>query len=237
MSDVLFKLSNGEEIPVRIETRRGMRNITLRPQTVSRREIRVSKPWITSTATALRFVEQKRAWLERIFAAAPVHNAIRDGDILEFFGNRVQIRHDSWEKSNFYLKSVDKTDLQILVIGGSPDMLEHRVRDFIKKEFLVRVKAIIKSAPPEFAPARISVRDTTSRWGSCSTTGTISFSWRLAFAPPDVMRYVIMHELAHKSHMDHSPAFWATVAELYGDGVGRAKRWLSQHGSELHQYC
>jgi predicted metal-dependent hydrolase len=64
----------------------------------------------------------------------------------------------------------------------------------------------------------------------------MSLSWRLAFAPVDVMRYVVMHELAHRRHMDHSPAFWATVSELYGFGVERAKRWLNQHGGELHKY-
>ena len=64
----------------------------------------------------------------------------------------------------------------------------------------------------------------------------MSFSWRLAFAPVDVMRYVVMHELAHTRHMNHSDAFWATVRDLYGPGVGRAKRWLAAHGGELHRY-
>jgi predicted metal-dependent hydrolase len=115
-------------------------------------------------------------------------------------------------------------------------MLEHRVRDFIKKEFLGEVKKIIKTAPLEFCPARIAIRDTSSRWGSRSSTGSISFSWRLALAPYEVMRYVIMHELAHIKHMDHSPHFWATVAQLYGPGVGRAKLWLSKNGQSLHRY-
>ena len=64
----------------------------------------------------------------------------------------------------------------------------------------------------------------------------MSFSWRLAFAPYDVMRYVVMHELAHVRHMNHSPEFWAYVRELYGFGVERAKRWLVQNGGQLHRY-
>jgi predicted metal-dependent hydrolase len=123
-----------------------------------------------------------------------------------------------------------------LMIGGARDMFERRVRDVIKAEFLNHVKDVVRTAPREFWPQRIAIRDTTSRWGSCSTSGTMSFSWRLAFAPLDVLRYVVMHELAHRKHMDHSPEFWATVRELYGFGVERAKRWLAQHGGELHRY-
>jgi predicted metal-dependent hydrolase len=152
---------------------------------------------------------------------------------LEIFGRHVLIRHDPTQKSNFYEPGDGDTDT--LVIGGDCDMLERRIRDFVKKEFMTRVREIVRAAPPEFQPTRIVILDTRSQWGSCAATGRISFSWRLAFAPPPVMRYVIMHELAHRMHMDHSPAFWATVAQLYGDGVGRAKRWLTIHGTELHQ--
>ena len=141
--------------------------------------------------------------------------------------------HAPSQRSN---KFICQNDVYILVVGGDADMFERRVRDFIKAEFLTAVRAMVKTAPRELWPSRIAVRDTTSRWGSCSSSGTISFSWRLAFAPTDVMRYVVMHELAHRVHMNHSPAFWATVGALYGDGVGRAKRWLTTRGAELHQY-
>ena len=110
------------------------------------------------------------------------------------------------------------------------------MRDFIRTQFLDAVKQMIRTAPRELWPRRIAIRDTSSRWGSCSTSGTMSFSWRLAFAPMDVMRYVVMHELAHVVHMDHSPEFWKTVGQLYGFGVERAKRWLNVHGAELHKY-
>jgi predicted metal-dependent hydrolase len=123
-----------------------------------------------------------------------------------------------------------------LYVGGGADMFERRVRDFIKSEFLSELKKMIRSVPSPFHPKRIALRDTTSRWGSCSSTGTMSFSWRLAFAPVDVMRYVVMHELAHTKHMNHSDEFWMTVRELYGPGVERAKRWLALHGGELHRY-
>lgn len=234
MSENVFTLSNGEDLPVIIQTRRGARNITLRPKTRPVREIHISKPFLTSAGAALRFLESKRRWVERIFAAAPVKITLTPGDVIEFLGRRVELAHNPALRANKFVLKDDGG--AILIIGGGADMFERRARDFIKAEFLSAVREIIKTAPREFWPRRIAVRDASTRWGSCSTTGTMSFSWRLAFAPPSVMRYVVMHELAHMRHMNHSPAFWATVGELYGFGVERAKQWLTRHGSELHRY-
>ena len=231
-SNETFVLSSGEMIPVIIETRRGAHNVTLRPKTTPNREIHISKPWITSNAFVMKFIESKRKWIEKIFNTAPQKQHIKSGDIIEFLGRYVQVVHDDKMRGNKYLNS-DKTTL---CIGGGLDMFERRIRDHIKEEFLLSVKEIIRTAPREFWPNRISLRDTTSRWGSCSSNGNISFSWRLAFAPYDVMRYVVMHELAHRKHMDHSTEFWQTVGELYGFGVERAKRWLTKNGATLHKY-
>ena len=82
---------------------------------------------------------------------------------------------------------------------------------------------------------RIILRDTRSRWGSCSSDGNLMFSWRLVMAPAPVLDYVAAHEVAHLRHMDHSPAFWSTVEELFPNH--RAERdWLRQDGSTLHRY-
>lgn len=234
MSEYIFTTSHGEPIPVIIQTRRGVRNITLRPKTRPNREIHISKPWLVRDASALEFLERKRRWVERIFAAVLPKVAVSPGDDIEFLGRHVKLHHDAARRGNEFVACDDGT--YVLIIGGDADMFSRRVRDYIRAEFLTAVKEIIHSVPREFWPRRITVRDTSTRWGSCSTTGTMSLSWRLAFAPRDVMRYVVMHELAHTRHMNHSPAFWATVAELYGDGVGRAKRWLNVHGGQLHQY-
>jgi hypothetical protein len=234
MSDYVFISSNGEQIPIIITTRRGVRNITIRPKTTPLREIHISKPWISSNSSVIKFVESKRRWIERIFANAPVRRVLKPGDEIEFLGRWVILIHDETRRANKF-DIVDDTHAT-LIVGGGADMFERRVRNFIKSEFLRVAKEMIKTTPRELWPTRIVAHDTTSRWGSCSTTGTMSLSWRLAFAPIDVMRYVVMHELAHRRHMDHSPAFWRFVSELYGFGVERAKRWLNQHGSELHCY-
>ena len=82
---------------------------------------------------------------------------------------------------------------------------------------------------------KIVLRDTRSRWGSCSQDGRLMFSWRLAMAPPEVLDYVAAHEVAHLRHMNHSGAFWDEVTRLYGDWRA-PRRWLRDHGSELHRY-
>lgn len=231
VSEYIFTTANGEEIRVIISTRRGVRNITLRPKTRPIREIYISKPWLVRDATALQFLESKRRWIERIFDSAPCKECASPGIELDILGRHVCVVHDVARHSNGYNDDGTK-----LIIGGGVDMFERRLHEFIKKEFLAEAKRLIRTCPRELWPARITVRDTTSRWGSCSSTGTMSFSWRLAFAPHDVMRYVVMHEMAHRVHMNHSPAFWATVSEFYGFGVERAKRWLNVHGAELHKY-
>ncbi len=231
MSDYVFTLSSGVEVPVVITTRRGLRNITLRPKTRPKREIHISKPWLVSNAAAIKFLLSKQKWVDGIFLKSPDKIQLKSGQYIEFLGRRVKLVHDETMRSN----RMDDA-MGVLTIGGAADMFERRVRDFVKAEFLQELKVMVRSAPREFWPQRIAIRDTTTRWGSCSTTGTMSFSWRLAFAPKEVMRYVVMHELAHTRHMDHSPEFWATVRELYGFGVERAKRWLAQNGGQLHQY-
>lgn len=228
--DYVFTLSSGVEVPIIIETRRGIRNMTLRPKTVPKMEIHISKPWMTSEKSAMKFVESKARWLESVLNSAPKKQSINPGDTIEFLGKTVVLVHDANMRSNKYINE------NTLCIGGSSDMFASRVREFIKSEFLTSVKEIIKTAPQEYWPRHISLRDTSSRWGSCSSTGTISLSWRLAFAPYDVMRYVVCHEMAHRQHMDHSPEFWATVSKLYGFGVERAKRWLTKNGGELYKY-
>ena len=234
MSDFEFITSWGEKIPVEMTVRRGLRNITIRPHAGDNRHIGISRPWLASNAAAMKFVEQKRRWLERFFRNAPQKQHLKSGDKIEFLDKMVTVIYDGTLRANKFVLNSNGT--YTLFVGGDERMIESRVRNFIKAELLKEIKNLIRRVPRDFWPRRICLRDTSSRWGSCSTTGTMSFSWRLAFAPYDVMRYVVMHEVSHVKHMDHSPAFWTQVKELYGFGVERAKRWLTMNGAKLHEY-
>lgn len=138
---------------------------------------------------------------------------IKDGDVLTVFGCDRKICASE--------------------VGGAPEFLDRRVRDKIKKEFMMHVREIMRSMPDELRPRKVCIKDTRSRWGSCSTTGTISLSWRLSFAPPEVMRYVIIHECCHLGQMNHSTKFWALVGKHYGIGYESAKKWLNKNGQNL----
>lgn len=82
---------------------------------------------------------------------------------------------------------------------------------------------------------RITLRDTRSRWGSCTSDGGLMFSWRLILTPPEILRYVAAHEVAHLAEMNHSPAFWATVERIYGPCEAE-RRWLRCEGANLHRF-
>ena len=125
---------------------------------------------------------------------------------------------------------------RICVAGDAPHV-SRRAGDFLKRE----AKRDLEAACRRYAEAagvkikRITVRDQSSRWGSCSTTGVLSFSWRLILAPPFVLDYLAAHEVAHLVEMNHSRRFWRLVERLC-PGMQRAKAWLDAHGTDLHRY-
>jgi len=229
MTTDYFITNTGERIPIVFTHRAAARNIILRPKILPSRELHVSLPKWTSVSRAMKFIAEKQSWLEKIYARAPVKKKFASGDVINLLGRDVMFVHKSCPHDN-------ECSLEIITIGGAPEFFERRVRDEIKKQFLAAVKKEIAGVPIALRPTKIAVRDTTSRWGSCSSTGTISLSYRLAFAPPPVMRYVIMHEIAHRKYMDHSAKFYGLVGQLYGSGWERAKIWLSKNGQTLHTY-
>lgn len=124
----------------------------------------------------------------------------------------------------------------IIVPGDTeraPDRLTRYLFDEAKRDLAA---SVAKHARPLAVKAtRIAIRDQTSRWGSCSTTGALSFSWRLILAPPFVLDYVAAHEVAHLSEMNHGPRFWALVKKICPD-FESAKQWLQVLGPDLHRY-
>jgi predicted metal-dependent hydrolase len=121
-----------------------------------------------------------------------------------------------------------------ILVAGNPDFLARRVHDLLRGLARKRLAALAlqKAALIEAPVARVTVRDTSSRWGSCAANGCLSFSWRLVMAPPDVQDYVAAHEVAHLRHMNHGPRFWALVDRL-SPHTEAAKTWLHAHGARL----
>ena len=121
--------------------------------------------------------------------------------------------------------------------AGEAPHINRRIADFLRREALRDLDAASRRAAANLNVAikRISVRDQSSRWGSCSTTGVLSYSWRLILAPPFVLDYLAAHEVAHLVEMNHSPRFWRLVNGICAD-AHRDKVWLDAHGSDLHRF-
>ncbi|MEL7205889.1 MAG: SprT family zinc-dependent metalloprotease, partial [Pseudomonadota bacterium] len=122
-------------------------------------------------------------------------------------------------------------------VPGSADRVGTRVATWLK--LLARDRLI--EASDRYAAelgrpyTRLSLRDTRSRWGSCSAQGRLMYSWRLILAPPEALDYVAAHEVAHLQEMNHSPAFWSIVADLCPD-YETQRLWLRHEGTSLHRY-
>ncbi|MCC0042458.1 MAG: M48 family metallopeptidase [Rhodobiaceae bacterium] len=122
-------------------------------------------------------------------------------------------------------------------VPGAPAHLPRRLTEWLKDEAR-RDLAHCVARHAEVAGlrhGRITVRDTASRWGSCSAKGGLSFSWRLILAPPFVLDYVAAHEVAHLQHMNHGARFWALTRKLFPQ-TDRAEAWLKMNGRDLHRY-
>ena len=124
-----------------------------------------------------------------------------------------------------------------LCVSGMSEHIPRRIKDWLKK----RAWEEARSRSQRYAKIldrninRITVKDTKSRWGSCSSNGNLSFSWRLIFAPDHVLNYVCAHEVAHLVEMNHSPKFWTNVDLLISDWK-KSRTWLKQNGNILHSY-
>jgi len=124
-----------------------------------------------------------------------------------------------------------------ICISGDLDHAPRRFLDWLRSEVRRDIAASVAKHAKMLGctPKRLAVRDQATRWGSCSTSGTLSFSWRLIFAPPFVLDYVAAHEVAHMREMNHGPRFWRLVRDAV-PGAQNARLWLKIHGAELHRF-
>ncbi|MBO0903928.1 M48 family metallopeptidase [Jiella sp. MQZ13P-4] len=124
---------------------------------------------------------------------------------------------------------------QQLLVGGEDRHFTRRVLDFFCREAGRDLSERVKchAAAVGLEPRAITIKDTTSRWGSCTHDRRLAFSWRIVMAPPFVLDYLAAHEVAHFVEMNHGPQFWALCERLCPD-TQAGKAWLKQHGSGLH---
>ena len=187
---------------------------------------RVTIPRHGTACGALQFAERNRDWIERQLASAllapPAASPWLVGGQFLFRGELVNLEAFGPEHVRFATETVKVPDLQL----DLRPILERHLRHLAARE--LPEKVMHHAGVFGLKVRRVAVRNQKSRWGSCSTTGTISLNWRLIQTPPFVCDYIILHELAHLRHMNHSARFWREVEKLYPD-YPRAKKWLSDH--------
>lgn len=216
--------------PIAVELRRSARarRITLRVSQTDGR-VTLTMPRSVPEAEALDFARARESWIRGHLAQMAPVEQIGPGSRIPIEGTPHEIHPGSG-------RAVQQRDGTVLVPGA-----EARIGARLSGWLKVRARDRLSDAADRYAArvgrsyAALVLRDTRSRWGSCSDAGRLMFSWRLILAPPEVLDYVAAHEVAHLAEMNHGQAFWDTVQRIHGP-YHAPRGWLRRHGAGLHRY-
>ena len=228
---------DGEEIPVRFKRNARARRIILRLNPKGE-GVTLTLPAGMPEREALEFARSNTAWIAARLKRQPESIAFRDGAEIPLRGETHMLCHLPEARGTVWIEPchVDG-ECPTICIAGRVEHLERRLKDWLKAE----ARKDLVAASSHYADlmglkySNITVRDQTSRWGSCSSSGALSYSWRLILAPSDVLDYVAAHEVAHLAEMNHGPRFWKLV-ETHCAQTKTARHWLKQHGTSLHKF-
>ena len=238
--DVLFKKSpparpellkiDGRllEVRVRLNPRARRMIVKVNPATG---EVSVTAPTRRGLSAALDFARGEREWIAGQLAKVPGPVALTIGAVIPFCGRPHEIRAAARGPAPVW------ADNDVIWVRGDSAHAQRRVLDFLKRQARKTFEARVldHAARLGVKPSRITVRDTASRWGSCSSARALSFSWRLILAPDFVLDYVVAHEVAHLREMNHSPRFWTYVKSLAPE-MDAGQAWLKTNGRDLQRY-
>ncbi len=234
--NILLRMADGSEQFITLTGDRDIRIHLRRSARARRLSLRVSRldgkatltvPSFVGPAEAHRFAKDRRDWLLKAIGGAPDLVAVQDGITLPIEGqpHRVVLAP---------VRRPEREDGVLVLPSRAPGAAAKGLLKALATERL-RVATDAFAAQIGRHVRRLTLRDTRSRWGSCSSQGNLMFSWRLILAPPEVLTYVAAHEVAHLTHMDHSRAFWTLVEEIY-PAYEAPRTWLRTHAAELHRY-
>ncbi len=229
---------DGTSLPVTFKRNAQARRIILR-MNPKEKGVLLTVPPGTTQHEALAFARSQKAWIAARLKRTPDTIAFAEGILLPVRGVMHTVVHKPMPRRTVWCEeSVGEVDaVPEICVSGRIEHLPRRLKDWFKAQ----ARADLVAASERYADlmglkfTRLSIRDQSSRWGSCSSTGALSYSWRLILAPPDVLDYVAAHEVAHLAEMNHGPAFWSLV-ERHCPQTKSARHWLKQHGRDLHRY-
>jgi len=220
---------------VRLRRHRQARRYTLRIQAASR-DVILTIPPRGTLKEARAFAQKHGGWIAARLGRLPEAAPFAHGVVVPLRGVPHRIVYRRGARGTVWTET-DASGEQLLCAAGDAPHINRRIGDFLRREAKRDLEAASRRFAGELGLAiqRVAVRDQSSRWGSCSTTGVLSYSWRLILAPNHVLNYLAAHEVAHLIEMNHSAKFWRVVQRLCPDHQ-RAKAWLDVHGTDLHRY-
>lgn len=194
--------------------------------------VRLTLPPRMPVGAAIQWAESKRDWIESQLSNIPEPQPIEPGMSFMLAGEQVSLEWQAGAPRR--IERIGGT----LRLGGALESVEPRLIRYLRKAALelLRLESHEIAARESISLGTISVGDPARRWGSCTPEGNLRYSWRLILAPSDVRRATVAHEVAHRLHMDHSPAFHAAVDRLLGTDARPARRWLKRNGAQLHAF-
>ncbi|HEX8302116.1 SprT family zinc-dependent metalloprotease [Sphingomonas sp.] len=192
--------------------------------------VRLTLPPRASLRKGLAWAEEQAEWIRAQRARLPEMRPFEPGARIPLEDAEIQI---VWPTTTGRTPLLDDDRL---LCGGPREGLERRVERWLKREAL----RVLSEETAEYAAragvtvSRVGVGDPRGRWGSCAASGAIRYSWRLILAPSLVRRATVAHEVAHRVHMNHSPAFHRLVEQLFEADPAPARAWLRKNGAALH---
>jgi len=219
-------LPGSPAVPLTLRRSARARRISLRISQLDGR-VTLTLPRGVPDAEALGFARSKEAWIRGHLDARPGDVAVGPGAVLPVEGRPRRVVAGPGRGVRLSAETIAVPE------ANAARRLQTWLRGLARDR--------LAGAADSYAAAlgrgytRLTLRDTRSRWGSCSSRGALMFSWRLVLAPPEVLRYVAAHEVAHLAEMNHSAEFWAVVEDLHGP-YDAPRRWLREQGAGLHRF-
>ncbi len=224
----------GRELPLRVVENDRARRLTLRIDTGGR-GLRVTIPPGIARREVDRFLDRHEDWIAQRIKEIPVRPDVRPGIKIPIRGVPHRIVHEPATRGTVKIDR-DGEEPRIIVYGERQH-LPRRLADYLKREAKREIEKLVArhTATINKRAKAIRYRDTSSRWGSCSSDGTLSFSWRIMMAPRPVIDYLVAHEVAHLKEMNHGPKFWKLCRQLCPE-TDELKEWLKRNGTKLQAF-
>ena len=226
---------SGGDYAIEVRRHPAARRYTLRVRE-ARRDVVLTMPPRGSIRQARQFAEKNADWIAARLERLPRPAPFAPDEMIPLRGVPHRIAHRPGARGTAWTEAgADGTPL--FCVAGGAAHIGRRARDFLKRE----ARRDLVAASRRYAEAlgvsirSVSLRDTASRWGSCSQSGSLSFSWRLVLAPPFVLDYLAAHEVTHRVELNHSQRFWRAVERIFPEWR-RAEAWLRAHGPSLYRY-